>query len=175
VRYFVDVNGRDHEVDLEEPGGNEGRARVCVDGRAVEIEFRVVDDLGQVLVLCEGKSFALSIEGGEQSLSATLAGHLYDVTLEDERERAARAAEREPERGGGVVTAIMPGIVVEVLVSPGQSVEAGAPLLVLSAMKMQNEIAAPAAGVVSRVHVASGQAVSAGTRLLTLAPGATGP
>jgi biotin carboxyl carrier protein len=59
-------------------------------------------------------------------------------------------------------------VVVELLVERGQAVEKGQPLLILSAMKMQNEIAAPAAGVVAQVHVSPGQAVSAGTKLVTL-------
>jgi 3-methylcrotonyl-CoA carboxylase alpha subunit len=119
--------------------------------------------------LCAGRSYALSLEGSEERVSATLAGLHYEVGLEDERERAAHAAERGGGKSGGVVNAIMPGIVVEILVQPGQRVERGQALLILSAMKMQNEIAAPQAGVVGRIHVAAGQAVSAGAQLVTLA------
>ena len=94
-------------------------------------------------------------------------GRAHEVELV---ERAAHAAERAAGKGGGTVSSVMPGVVVEVLVAKGASVEKGEPLLILSAMKMQNEIAAPAAGVVAELHVAPGQAVAAGAKLVTLAP-----
>ena len=68
------------------------------------------------------------------------------------------------------IHALMPGRVVAVAVGPGDSVEAGALLLVVEAMKMQNEIRAERAGVVENVDVAAGEAVESGTRMLTLRP-----
>ena len=63
---------------------------------------------------------------------------------------------------------IMPGVVVSLLVAEGDVVEEGQALLVLEAMKMQNEIAAPTAGEVRLIHVAEGEAVSAGAKLVEL-------
>jgi biotin carboxyl carrier protein len=62
----------------------------------------------------------------------------------------------------------MPGIVVEVLVAEGETVEEGQPLLILEAMKMQNEIRAAGPGVVDGLHVSKGEAVAAGARLVSL-------
>ena len=167
MKYYVSVNGRAHEVELVERAG---RRLVRVDGKDLDLSYAEVDDLGQVVLLSQGKSYGLSIEGGETRVAITLAGHFYDVELEDERERAAHAAERAAKKGGGTVSSVMPGVVVEVLVAKGASVEKGEPLLILSAMKMQNEIAAPSAGIVKDLHVTPGQAVSAGEKLVTLAP-----
>lgn len=166
MKYFVTVNGRAHEVELYE---RLGELKLHIDGRDYDVSYDAVDDLGQVVLLREGRSFGLSIEGDESRVAVTLAGHFYDVELEDERERAAHAAERASSKGGGVVTSVMPGVVVELLVQRGAWVEKGAPLLILSAMKMQNEIAAPSDGVIAEIHVAAGQAVGAGTKLLTFA------
>lgn len=166
MKYFVTVNGRAHEVEILERLGD---LVVRVDDAPFDCSYREVDDLGQVVLLREGKSYGLSIEGDESQVGITLAGHFYDVRLEDERERAAHAAERASGKAGGAVTSIMPGVVVEVLVKKGQSVEKGAPLLILSAMKMQNEIAATIAGVVKEIHVSAGQAVGAGAKLVTIA------
>lgn len=166
MKYFASVNGRPHEVELLEQGG---RMVARVDGRLFELSYEELDEHGQVSVRSAGRSFALSIEGAAERVCVTHAGHFYEVELEDERERAAHAAERAGGKGGGVVNAVMPGIVVELLVGQGQEVLKGQPLLILSAMKMQNEIAAPAAGVVAELHVAPGQAVAAGARLVTLA------
>jgi len=149
---------------------------VRVDGKLLELSYEEVDEHGQVSALCAGRSYALSLEGSADRVSVTLAGLYYEIGLEDERERAAHAAERGGGKGGGILNAIMPGIVVELLVQPGQTVVRGQPLLILSAMKMQNEIAAPQGGVVEKIHVAAGQAVSAGAKLVTLAvAAAAGP
>jgi biotin carboxyl carrier protein len=166
VKYYVKVNGRDHEVELVE---RLGKLLVSVDGKELDVTYEEVDDLGQVVMLRGGKSYGLSIEGDEARVQVTLAGHFHDITLEDERERAAHAADRAQDKGGGVVTAVMPGVVVELLVTKGAAVVKGQPLLILSAMKMQNEIGAPADGVVQDVYVAAGQAVSSGAKLLLLA------
>jgi len=165
VKYFALVNGRPHEVELSE---EQGLLVARVDGVRLELGYEEVDEAGQVSVQSAGRSYALSIEGGAEAVSVTLAGNFYEVALEDERERAAHAAERAGGKGGGLVKAVMPGIVVELLVAKGQTVQKGQPLLILSAMKMQNEIAAPQAGVVQDLHVAAGQAVSAGAKLVTL-------
>ena len=165
MKYFVTVNGRDHEVELVERLGALG---VAVDGTVLDLSYQVVDDLGQVVVLRDGRSFALSIEGDEARAAVTLAGHFHDVRLEDERERAAHAAERASPRAGGVVESVMPGVVVQILVRTGDRVEKGQPLLILAAMKMQNEVAAPGPGVVADLHVAPGEPVGVGARLVTL-------
>ena len=86
------------------------------------------------------------------------------------RDRLAHAAERgRPEAEDEEILAQMPGRVVEVAVSEGDSIAAGGLLLVLEAMKMQNEIRAERAGTVTRLSVASGEAVEGGALLVVLA------
>jgi len=165
VKYFVTVNGREHAVEVAE---RLGELVVSVDGRPLDLGYREVDRLGQVALTADGRSWGMSIEGDEHKVLATIAGHQYEVEIEDERERAAHAAEREAAAHGGAIESVMPGVVVQLLVAPGDDVAEGQPLLILEAMKMQNEIAAPAAGVVEAVHVAEGQAIESGVELVTL-------
>lgn len=165
MKIFVDFGGDVREVELVE---RLGELVVTVDGEPMDVDYREIDRLGQVVLLHEGNSYAISIEGNENQVSVTLAGHSFHMELEDERERAAQLAARAAAKGGGPVKAVMPGVVVQLLVKEGDTVEEGAPLLVLEAMKMQNEIAAPSSAVVQRVHVESGQAVGAGEVLVTL-------
>ena len=165
MKYFVNVNGHDHEVDLRE---RLGELLVEVDGEPMDLVYEEVDKLGQVLAIVGGSSFGVSIEGDSSKAGITIAGHFYDVEIEDERERAAHAAARAAGAGGGVVKSVMPGIVVSLLVAEGDTVEEGQPLLVLEAMKMQNEISAPVAGVVRRILVGEGEAVSAGAKLVEI-------
>jgi len=166
VKYFVTVNGRAHEVALVE---RLGELLVEVDGEPLAISYEEVDNLGQVALLSGHKSFGVSIEGDGHALSAVIAGHLYAVEIEDERERAAHAAERASAKGGGVLKSVMPGIVVKLLVREGERVAQGQPLLLLEAMKMQNEISAPSAGIVQTLHVREREAVTSGAKLVTLA------
>ena len=101
----------------------------------------------------------------QQGLDITVLidGAVSRLTLDDPSARAA-----EQEGGSGRLTAPMPGTVVRVLVEAGQSVEAGAPLMLLEAMKMEHTIKAPAAGTVSAVNFAAGDQVSEGVDLLVL-------
>lgn len=170
MKYYARVNGRDVEVELTE---RLGELIVSVDGERTDIEYDEVDRLGQVIALSGGLSFGASIEDDGTRVHVTIAGHVYAVEIEDERERAAHAAEGARGAGGGLVLAVMPGVVARLLVAVGDEVEGGQPLLVLEAMKMQNEIPAPAAGVVQAVHVVEGKAVAAGAKLVTLAPRGT--
>ena len=101
----------------------------------------------------------------QQGLDITVLidGAVSRLTLDDPSARAA-----EQEGGSGRLSAPMPGTVVRVLVEAGQSVEAGAPLMLLEAMKMEHTIKAPAAGTVSAVNFAAGDQVSEGVDLLVL-------
>ena len=94
------------------------------------------------------------------------------VPIEDERGRLARQATGGKAAGGGdaEITSVMPGVVKEVLVAADEPVEAGQPLLILEAMKMENEIRAPRQGVVGAIHVEAGQAVEKGAALVSLVP-----
>lgn len=165
MKYYVKVNNEAHEVELVE---RSGRIELSYDGKAVDARYEEIDRLGQVSLFMEETCYAVSLEGNSENVLVTVAGRLYEVEIEDERERAAHQAERSRSQSSGDVKSVMPGVVVELLVSEGESVEQGQPLLILEAMKMQNEIGAPAAGVVKRVHVKEGQAVKGGAKLLSL-------
>ncbi|MEO0649542.1 MAG: biotin/lipoyl-containing protein [Planctomycetota bacterium] len=165
MKYFVKVGSTEHEVELVE---RSGELTITVDGAPLQMSMADVDGLGQYSVVADGRAYAVSIDGDTQDQALTIAGDRFDVELEDERERAANAAARAKAGKGGVVKSVMPGVVVEVLVEPGAEVEAGQPLLILEAMKMQNEIEAPVAGTVTDVFVAQGQAVGGGEKLASI-------
>jgi biotin carboxyl carrier protein len=166
VKYFANVNGREHVVELTEVLGE---LSVTFDGEPLAVRYEEVDRLGQVALYVGERAFAVSLEAAPERVQVTVAGHLYQVMLEDERERAAHDAERTRTKGGGDLKSIMPGVVAKLLVQIGATVAKDQPLLILEAMKMQNEILAPAAGTVAALHVREGQAVASGAKLVTLA------
>jgi biotin carboxyl carrier protein len=165
MKYFVNVNGRPIEVEIVDRAG---RLNVSIGGELVDFSYEEVDKEGQVALVMDERGYAVSVAGKDNDYHVTLAGHAYAVEIEDERERAAHAAERERSKGGGVIKSVMPGVVVELCVAVGDVVEAGQSLLILEAMKMQNEIKAPSEGRVKRIFCKAGEAVSAGAKLFEL-------
>lgn len=165
MKYFVNVAGRPLEVEVVERAG---QLKVSVGGEPVVCDYAEVDRAGQVALLFEGSCYAVSIAGSQNDYDVTVAGHRYNVVIEDEREQAAHAAERAKHKGGGVIKAVMPGVIVELSAAEGDVVAEGQALLILEAMKMQNEISAPGEGRIKRVFVEPGEAVAAGAKLVEL-------
>ena len=174
MKYYVESGGATHVVEIT---ASKDGLKVAVDGVAHPADLAAVEGTGLYSLLIDDQSvaFAARFENG----TAVLAFHDREVRvpIEDERTREARrmtGGTRKP-RGGGEVRSVMPGVVKEVRVKPGDAVEARAPLLVLEAMKMENEIRSDRAAVVKTVHIAPGQAVEKGALLVTLAdPAAPG-
>jgi glutaconyl-CoA decarboxylase len=100
----------------------------------------------------------------------TVDGVRHECAVEDERERAAHLAAASAPKGSVTVRAPMPGIVRALLVKPGDDVKAGQPLVILEAMKMENELRAEHAGTVKEVKAAAGGPVDGGAALLVIEP-----
>lgn len=164
MKYFAVVNGEELEIELVE---RLGVITVKVDGEECEGSYEEVDGLGQIALYIGGRPFAVSIEGGKNDVQVTVAGHVYDIEIEDERERIARAVEKK-RGGGGTIKSVMPGVVVSLLVAEGDEVKVDQPILILEAMKMQNEILSPADGRVKSIHIEEGQAIPGGELMVTL-------
>lgn len=162
MRYFVRMAGRELAVEVE---GD----RVTVEGRSYSAHLTRVAGTPLRHLLIEGRSLTLAVEAGEPGLwGLGVQGTRTEAEVIDERTRHIRSLTAERAGGGGMpqLKAPMPGLVVRVLVNPGQRVESGQGLVVLEAMKMENELRATGAGTVAGVRVAAGQAVEKGQVLL---------
>ncbi len=136
---------------------------VSLDGREVAADLVFTSD-HFVSLLLDGRSYELGVEPDEEGALVHFPGGSQRVVLAS---GAAAAPSATSHRGGPArVTAPMPGRVVRVLVAPGAAVEAGQALLVVEAMKMENELRSPRAGRVEQVAVREGQAVEAGALLV---------
>ena len=172
MKYFVNVGEREFEVEVKEA---RGELVVTLDGEPVACDFAEVDRAGQVALKVGDNAYGVSLAGTQNDYDVNIAAHRFEVRIEDERERAAHAAERAKNKGGGTIKAVMPGVILDLTVAEGDVVEEGQPLLILEAMKMQNEIGAPGPGRIARIHVGAGQAVAAGEPLIELAAEAEAP
>jgi len=165
MKYFVRLGSRTIEVEVL--GG-----AVRVDGETLDAHLAAVPGTPLHHLLLGGDSWtvaAQALEGmGQWALGVV--GERVEVEAVDERTQAIRAltGKKGGPAAGGVVKAPMPGLVVRVPVTEGQQVAAGAALVVVEAMKMENELKAPRAGVVLKVHVAPGAVVEKGAPLVTL-------
>jgi biotin carboxyl carrier protein len=167
VRYFVTLDGEKIEIELRE---RDGRTYVVRDGAEVPADFAPVGPDGAYSLLLGTESRRIVAAGPNDDLLLTIASEVWKASVVDERESLLAEALGDKAGGaaGGVVRAVMPGIVREVRVAAGDAVAKGQALLILEAMKMQNEVRAAADGKVSAVHVATGTAVAKGDPLVTL-------
>jgi len=122
---------------------------------------------GVYSILMDGRSYDARVEEVPGGLVVVIDGYRFEVDARDPRRFQRKSAGRGGE-GVQTVTAPMPGKVVRVLVSPGDAVEAGQGLLVVEAMKMQNEMKAARAGKVLSVAAREGATVKAGEVLAAI-------
>jgi biotin carboxyl carrier protein len=162
MKYVVLLDGQPIEVEVV---GD----RVTVDGRAHSATLGVISGTPLRQLLIDGRPLTLSVEAiGRGRWALTPKGERWEMEVLDERTRHIRslAGGGDQRRTAGVLKAPMPGLVVRIQVQPGEQVAAGHPLVVLEAMKMENELKAGAPGVVKSVRVAPGEAVEKGQVLV---------
>jgi biotin carboxyl carrier protein len=162
MKYHVTVNGRSYEVELD-------AGRVTVDGVAHRAALAESSTPERLLNL-DGRPYPLPLwNEGRGRWTVLEGGERFEVEAVDERTAHIRSLAREV--GGHAspraLKAPMPGLVVQVLAGQGQKVVEGSSLIVLEAMKMQNELKAPVSAVVESVAVTSGSVVEKGEVLIT--------
>lgn len=151
--------------------GAPARYRVLVDGTELVAVARRIDERGSVvswsLIDADGRQRLIDIDGNLPDLKVSLShGEPVQIKVSDRRDAATEASTAATTSGN--LRAAMPGKVVKVLVQPGDTVKAGQGLLVIEAMKMENELRAPAGGKIAAISVREGQAVEAGQELVAL-------
>lgn len=131
-----------------------------------------VKDMGDTRkVIVNGEEFEVELEQDGENWTATVAGETFEIKVPD----AGPAPKQRRASGGkskksGKVSANIPGKVVTVEVSVGDVVEEGQVVMILEAMKMQNEIQAPVAGTITEIHCEEGQSIEANVPLLVITP-----
>ncbi|EDM74143.1 Biotin/lipoyl attachment protein [Plesiocystis pacifica SIR-1] len=167
--FNVRVGEREHAVEVHV--GADGSRTVTVDGEPFEVSGA---GAGTVRVspgeAGGGRQLEVTLAQGEDGrpTEAWLAGggrSRVTVQTQAEARLAAALGKSAGGAGSGTLTAPMPGRIVKVLITPGESVERGAPVIIMEAMKMENELQAPVSGVVQSVAVAEGDTVDAGAAL----------
>ena len=166
MKYIVDVNGERLTVELD-------GARAIVEGEALDVGLTTVEGTPVRLVRIGEQVHRVAARRGETAGRWSLAvdGVRVETEALDERRRTIRdlSAASAAASGPAPVTAPMPGLVIRVNVAPGDRVSAGQGLVVMEAMKMENELRASADAVVVAVRATVGTAVNKGAILVELA------
>jgi biotin carboxyl carrier protein len=173
MRYSVTVDEQAFSVEVEQ--GAQPQWQVSLNGQPIAIDWAQIGP-GHFSLLVGERSFEVFLrsvpgEGGSdtKSFEVLLDGQPQAVTVVDERRHAlAGLAGGHGASGEAQVKAPMPGMVAQVLVAPGDVVERGQRVVVLEAMKMQNDLLAPRGGIVRAVKTQQGQAVNQGQPLVII-------
>jgi biotin carboxyl carrier protein len=167
MTYDVMVDGKKYRLELErnahEPGAhkNGNRWRCRLDGHEVHVDA-VLARPNVLSLLIEGKAYEVKRERIGADLHLWVGSQRYPVELRDPRSYRSRYQAPSLEGGPRKLTAPMAGKVVRVLVREKESVDLGQGVVVVEAMKMQNEIRSPKKGILQKLVVAEGAAVNAG-------------
>jgi biotin carboxyl carrier protein len=170
MKLNAEVGGESVALEVRREGG---RVSAEVGGRRYELEARGVGE-GEYLLLEGGRVYecrvgaARGAADGRGRLGVAVGAREYEVTLRDTKHLRGARAVGGHDAGRAQVSAPMPGKVVRVLVERGQEVEAGQGLVVVEAMKMQNELKSPKAGAVVELRAEPGATVNAGEVLAVI-------
>ena len=161
MKYQAEIGDHKHEIEVHRDGG---QVRALIDGEAFDVEVSEPEP-NVYLIKREGKiyeTFVAPSEKPDEPKTIFVNGKVVDVRLIDPKH--LRGSRGESDHGDGLaeIRTAMPGKLVRVLLETGTSVEKGDGVLVVEAMKMQNELKAPKAGVVKEIRFGEGDTVSAG-------------
>lgn len=164
---IVTADGRDRTVIVDGPG-QDGRFRISVDGVEQDVDARALRP-GTWSLVIGGRSYVVDLDHRRAGVNASVGASEAMLRVEDalHRRLASAAGTRQAARGEALRAPIA-GKVVKVLVAVGDTVAPGAAVIVLEAMKMENELAAERGGTVSAIHKAAGQAVDTGDLLVEI-------
>jgi len=168
MRYQVDIRGKTHQLDLEKATAPQPDRWVCrMDGREIVVDA-VQTGADTLSIVIDGKSFEIRREKKGEIQQLVVRGKQYDVTLQDARSLKSRKRTGSADAGPLRLTASMPGKVVRVLAKEGDVLNAGMGIVVVEAMKMQNEFRSPKEGTLKKMLAREGMNVNAGDVLAVL-------
>jgi biotin carboxyl carrier protein len=139
------------------------------EGKEIFGDVKKISD-GEFSVLVDGKSFHIFFSSNQNSPNATVNNFIFEIQKETLRDKLIKKLRKESAQNTNVITlqAPMPGLITKILITDGASVNAGEGILIVEAMKMENEIKSPKAGILKKLFVKEKQAVEKNDNLFTI-------
>lgn len=164
MKYVTTIGEESFEIEIN------GENELFVDGQRMFIDFRSIGGQSIYSLIVDGKSYEALVQPAEAGLEVLLHGQLFQVIIEDERQRRLRQSTGSSAilQGEFHYKAPMPGLIITVRVREGQEVKKGDRMIVLESMKMQNELSSPSDGTVRNIRIKPGDNVDQNQVLLTI-------
>ncbi len=163
MKYFARIGNNEYEVEITD-------SQILLEGEPVDVDI-VRSGIPELYsVLFGGQSHEMLITSDRFNYTVSIRSEQFQVQVQDERARRLNQARKMPALPDGelAITAPIPGLVVKVLINAGDAVEEGQPLVILEAMKMENEIRSTRAGVAKSILATPGQRVEQNAVLVVL-------
>ncbi|RKH00867.1 biotin/lipoyl-binding protein [Corallococcus praedator] len=168
MRYFTKQQGQKEAVAVDLESLGQDRYRLTLNGKTYQVDALSVEQ-GTLSLLVDGQSYNVEFEENGDEIGTLVRGQVNRVDVADERKLRMRAAAGGfSVEGKQTILAPMPGKVVKVLVKVGDEVTEGQGLVVVEAMKMENELKSPKAGKVTEVFAREGTAVENNAKLVVV-------
>ncbi len=158
---WLEIDGKKVRVELPERAREGGVTQCVVDGRQVEADARILQS-GMLSLVIDGRQYRCVLDSTAGQDAVVIGGRRSAFSVEDPRSLQGRRGAASNAEGPRALKAPMPGRVVRLLVAAGDEVAEGQAIVVIEAMKMQNELKSPKSGRVARVPVTVGDTVGAG-------------
>lgn len=169
--FIATLDNVEHTIDFAKPEGKtSGRLKVSIDTREYEIDLSIPEP-NVYLLQVGGRVFEFTTKRlADNSIAVYRRGGAdFHVTLSDSRSLRSNRSVKQQEIGGTIqVRASMPGKVVRLLIDVGSHVEEGQGLIIVEAMKMQNEIKSPKRGGITKIAVSEGSTVNSNELLIVI-------
>lgn len=169
MKLWVRIESQEKRVEVEK---RDGRYDVTVDGEPLLVDCQSAGHRDSLSLIIDNRSYLVEcapVRVDEGTYYATISSRRYDVEILDERLMATRqAAVLIKDRGPYVISSPMPGLIVDVRVGVGDVVKAGSAVVVMEAMKMQNELVSEVNGIVRAVRIKPNDAVESQTPLIEI-------
>ena len=163
MKYLAEVDDQPYVIVVDHPG------EVTIDGETHQVDLQPVGKGNIYSILLDGQSYDVYVERINGVYYIKIGSERLAVVVEDERLGSLKRLSRATGgTGEATVNAPMPGLVVAVRVEVGQQIEANQGLVILEAMKMENEIRSPRAGTIKAIKVSPGQKVNQGEVLVAI-------
>jgi biotin carboxyl carrier protein len=168
MRYFTKLQGQKEPAPVDiEPAGP-GRYKLTLNGKTHTVDALTLEH-GAVSMLVDGESYSVEFEDNADDVTVLVKGQITRIDVANERKLRMRAASAGfSAEGKQTIVAPMPGKVVKILVAVGDEVKEGQGLVVVEAMKMENELKSPKAGKVTELHAKEGSAVEINAKLVVV-------
>jgi len=168
LKLFVNISDKRYEVEIPT---DENIGRISVDGHKLNVDYNKISGDKTVSLIIDGRIFTAEYNPLEDICQVQIEGYNYNALVTDERRDAINrliGTKKVSNEALQKIKAPMPGLIVKLNVSEGDTVKQGQGVIVIEAMKMENDIPSPIDGVVSELYVDDGKIVEKGELLLII-------